>query len=225
MSRRLLPLVTLLLGLATLATFVWLGMSPEVTAVYARNEIALAVSEFQRSVTAADLARIFGDPPDPAVIAAHDVVNTRDLYAFVPAYTLFLVAAALMLSDKRGPLTWAAILFAVIGGAADAIETTVQLRITADFENTERYLPVSTWHWLKYLALALNGFAIAALCLLASRKRWIIGVLALAPLPLVLAAWAELISPRLFSAAFAAYWIALLVVAAIESVRGRGAQA
>jgi hypothetical protein len=222
---RALPLVTLVLGLATLGAFLWLGLSPEVTSVYDRNEVALAVSEFQRSVTTADLARVFGDPADPAIIAAQNSVNTRDLWAFIPAYTLFLIAAALLLSERRGPITWAAIVFALLGGAADAVETYLQLCITGDLANAEQYLPVATWHWAKYLALALNGLAVAALCLLAARKRWIVGVIALTPLPLVLLAWAGVTSPRLFSVAFAAYWIALLVLALIETVRGRGARA
>ena len=226
MSGRGLPLLTLLLGLATLASFVWLGLAPEVTAVYARSEVALAVSEFQRSVTTADLARVFGDPADPAIIAAQNVINTRDLYAFIPAYTLFLIAAALMLGGQaRPPATWAAIIFAILGGAADAVETKLQLQITADLSDAAAHLPVATWHWAKYLALALNGAAVAALALLAARKRWIIGAIALVPLPLVMLAWAGITSPRLFSAAFAAYWIALLAVAVIETVRGRGAQA
>jgi hypothetical protein len=224
-SGRALPLVTLLLGLATLGAFLWLGLSPEVTSVYDRNEVALAVSEFQRSVTTADLARVFGDPADPAIIAAQNSVNTRDLWAFIPAYTLFLIAAALLLSERRGPITWAAIVFALLGGAADAVETYLQLCITGDLANAEQYLPVATWHWAKYLALALNGLAVAALCLLVARKRWIVGVIALTPLPLVLLAWAGVTSPRLFSVAFAAYWIALLVLALIETVRGRGARA
>lgn len=224
MSVRPLPLVTLLLGLATLAAFVWLSAAPEVAAVYARNEAALAVSEFQRSSTMADLAHVFGDPPNPAVIAAQDVINTRDLYVFIPAYTLFLAAAALMLSGGgRGPLTWAAIVFAVLGGAADAVETSIQLRVTADLANAEQHLPVATWHWLKYLSLALSGVALSALCL--RQKRWIIGVLAIAPVVFVLSAWAGLTSPRLFSAAFAAYWIGLLVLAAIATVRAKGAPA
>ncbi|MGD9979449.1 MAG: hypothetical protein AB7H66_00375 [Hyphomonadaceae bacterium] len=225
MSGRILSLVTLVLGLITLGAFVWLGVAPEVTSVYERSEVALAVSEFQRSITTADLARVFGDPADPAIVAAQDSINSRDLWAFIPAYTLFLIAAALMLSEMRGLITWAAILFAVLGGAADAVETYLQLCVTGDFANAERYLPIATWHWAKYLALAFNGLAAAALCLLAARKRWIIGVIALAPLPLVLLAWAGVTSPRLFSAAFAAYWIGLLVLAAIETVRGRGAQA
>lgn len=225
MSARALPLVTLVLGLATLGAFLWLGLAPEVTSVYGRSEVALAVSEFQRSVTPADLARVFGEPADPAIIAAMDSVNTRDLWAFIPAYTLFLIAAALLLSQERGPITWAAIAFALIGAAADAVETVIQLRITADYANAGQHLPVATWHWTKYLGLALNGFAVAALCLLGAHKRWIVGVIALAPLPLVLLAWAGVTSPRLFSVAFAAYWIALLVLALIETVRGRGARA
>jgi hypothetical protein len=225
-SGRALPLITLLLGLATLATLLWLGLSPEVEAVYAPSERGVAVSEFQRAETAADLARVFGDPPDPAIIAAQDTINTRDLYAFIPAYALFLIAAALMLSGgARTPAAWAAIFFALLGGAADAVETYTQLCITGDFANAEHYLPVARWHWAKYLALSLNGLAVAALCLLAAHKRWIVGVMAIAPLPLVLAAWGGLISPRFFSAAFAAYWVALLVLAAKETVRGRGAQA
>lgn len=225
MNGRALPLITFVLGLATLGAFVWLGLSPEVTSLYERSEVALVVSEFQRSVTMADLTRVFGDPPDPAVLAAQDSINSRDLIAFIPAYTLFLIAAALLFSEKGGPLTWAAILFAILGGAADAVETTVQLRITADYANAAQHLPVATWHWAKYLTLALNGIAVAALCLLAARKRWIMGVIALIPLPLVLLAWAGVTSPRLFSAAFAAYWIALLVLALIETVRGRRAPA
>lgn len=220
MSGRILPLITLALGLATLGAFLWLGLSPDVSAVYDRSEVALAVSEFQRSVTTGDLARVFGDPPNPAIIAAQDSVNTRDLYVFIPAYTLFLIAAALMLSGAgRGPATWAAIGSALLGGAADAIETYLQLCITGDYANADQYLPVATWHWAKYLALALNGAAVAALCLLAERKRWIVGVIALAPLPLVLLAWAGVTSPRLFSIAFAAYWIALLITSLIETVR------
>jgi hypothetical protein len=225
-SGRRIPLATLIFGLATLAAFLWLGISPEVAAVYERSEVAVAVSEFQRSVTMADLAGVFGDPANSAIIAAQNSINTRDLFAFIPTYALFLCAAALMVSGApRGPATWAAIVFALLGAGADAVETSVQLRITADLANADQHLPVATWHWIKYQALALNGFAIAALCVMAQRKRWIMGLIALAPLPFVLLAWVEVASPRLFSAAFAAYWIALLILAAIETVRGRGAQA
>lgn len=224
MTGRAWPLATLILGLATLVSLLWLGMAPEVEQVYTRGEVGPAVSAFQRAETTADLARVFGDPPNPAIVAAQDVINTRDLYVFIPAYALFLVAAALMLG-ARGPALYAAIGFALIGAGVDVLETMRQLRVTADLESAAAHLPIAPWHWAKYLALALNGAAIAAICFMAARKRWLVGVLALAPLPLVLAAWAGVISPRMFSAAFAAYWLALLALAAIMLVRGRGASA
>lgn len=223
MSARALPLATLLFGLATLAVFLAFGAMPEVRAVYAPAEVGLAVSEFQRAESEVDLIRVFATPADPTRLAAMDAINTLDLYAFVPAYALFLGFAALMLGGPRNRWTQAAIAFALIGALADAIETWKQLQITNDIANAAAHLPLAPWHWLKYAALALNGVAIASLCIAADRKRWVVAVLALAPFPLVAAAYMELISPRLFSAAFALYWIALLGTGAAELLRKRAA--
>lgn len=220
---RLWPIATLVLGLATLALFLALGRQPEVSAVYGANEVAAAVRAFQRAETLGDLIAVFGSPPDARAIAAMDALNRLDLWAFVPAYVLFLAAAAIMLAQVRsGPLLRAAIVFALIGGAADAVETAKQLRLTADWDNAAAYLPIAHWYWLKYTALALNGFAVAGICLLAEPRRWLLGAIALAPLPCVLAAWAGLAETRIFSAAFAIYWIALLVVAALAALRPGG---
>jgi hypothetical protein len=91
--------------------------------------------------------------------------------------------------------------------------------------NAEAHLPIAPWHWLKYAALALNGVAITSLCLTLEKRRVILAVLAVAPFPLVALAYMGAISPRAFSAGFTLYWVALLVIAAIESVRGRGSPA
>jgi hypothetical protein len=218
------PLATIVCGLATLAVFLALGRQPDVSALYGASEVANVVSAFQRAETVADLARVFGVPPDPRVIAAMDALNRLDLWAFIPAYALFLTSAAVMLAKSaRRPLLWAAIAFALIGAVADAGETSMQLRLTADYGNAAAYLPIAPWHWLKYAALALNGFAVAGLCLLAAPRRWLLGAAALAPAPCVLLAWAGLAEPRLFSAAFALYWLALLAVAVKETVRAKDA--
>jgi hypothetical protein len=225
MSGRALPLTATLLGILTLVAFLMLGSSEAVRAAYARTEVALAVSEFQRSETLADIARVFGMPPDPARIAAMDALNTLDLFGFIPAYTLFLTAVAIVLGGLRNRWTQAAIAFAVIGGLADAIETWKQLQLTADIANAANHLPIAPWHWLKYAALALNGVAVTSLCLTAPKKRWILAVIAFASFPLVLGAYLDLASPRLFSATFAIYWVALLVISIIETVRAKGAPA
>jgi hypothetical protein len=227
MKARALALITLLLGLATLATFRWLGSAPEVGAVYTNQaQIGEAVSAFQRAETLEDLARVFGDPINPAIVTAQNIVNSRDLYAFIPAYAAFLIAAALLLgAGQRQLFTWAAIGFAIVAGAADAGETMLQLRIGADVANAAPLLPVAPWHWAKVFALGLNGLAIAAICLFGASKRWILGVAALAPLPLAFAAFAGLGSTRLFILSSGIYWLALLAIAVIETVRGRGAPA
>jgi len=223
---RLWPLATLLCGVLTLAAFLALGRQPEVTSLYGAGEVASVVSDFQRAATIDDLVRVFGDPPNPRVIAAMDAVNRLDLWAFIPAYILFLLAAAIMLSGaRRGPLLWAAMAFALVGGGADAIETSKQLALTADYDHAAAHLPIAPWHWLKYGALALNGFAVAGLCLLGEKRRWLIGATALLPLPCVLAAFAGLASTRAFSIAFTIYWLALLAIAIMETVRAKGASA
>lgn len=225
MKGRALALIALLLGIATFAVFMWLGAAPEVAAVYVHQaQVGEAVSGFQRANDLADLARVFGDPVDPKIVAAQTIVNTRDLYYFIPVYVLFLIAAALLIGG-RDALTWAAIAFALVAGGADAGETMLQLRITDNFENAASLLPVAPWHWAKVFALGLNGVAISAACVIGERKRWILAAVAIAPLPLVVAAFLGIGSTRLFILSSGLYWLALLAVALIDTVRGRGARA
>lgn len=219
MKVRALPLASAILGVLTLAAFLYLGSSEQVRAVYEPSEVSLAVSAFQRAETVPDIIRVFGAPADPAIIAAMDAVNWPDLYAFIPAYALFLGVVAVMLGGLRNRWTQAAITFALIGALADSIETYKQLELTSDIDNAENYLPIAPWHWLKYAALALNGVCVASLCITSERKRWILAVIALIPLPLVAGAYANVLSPRLFAGAFALYWVTLLVLSIVENFR------
>lgn len=219
MTTRTLPLLTLALGIATLIAFFWLGGQPAVRAVYAANEIAPAVSAFQRAETLQDIVLVFGFPVDNARVEAMNALNRLDLWAFIPAYTLFLSAAALMVGGLRNRWTHIAISFALAGAAADAVETWKQLQLTADIANAEAHLPIAPWHWLKYAALALNGAAITSLCLTLEKRRWVLAAIAFAPLPLVALSYMGAISTRVFAAAFTVYWVGLLAVALIETVR------
>jgi len=223
MNARTWPLATLILGLATLGFFVALGSQPAVMAIYDRTEVSAAVSLFQRAETPTDLVQVFGAPVDERVVAAQDAINTLDLWGFIPAYGLFLAAAAIMLGGLKNRWTQAAILFALIGAAADAVETWKQLQVTADIENAEAHLPIAPWHWLKYLALALNGVAVASIALTGEKRRIILAVIALLPLPLVVASYADLLSTRIFAGAFGLYWVTLLVLAGAELFRKRAA--
>lgn len=219
MTGRTWPIATLVFGLATLGFFVALGAQPAVRVVYPASEVSIAVSAFQRAETISDVAAVFGQPADPARIAAMDALNTLDLWGFIPSYTLFLAAAAIMLGGWRNRWTQAAIMFALIGALADGIETWKQLQLTTDIENAEAHLPIAPWHWLKYAALALNGVAVASICFTSPKRRTILGVIALAPLPLVAASYMDLLSTRIFAASFTLYWIALLAIAVKEAIR------
>jgi len=219
MSARIWPLATLILGLVTLGFFLALGMQPAVTAIYERAEVSQAVSLFQRAETPADLVQVFGYPVDERVVAAQNAINTLDFWGFIPAYALFLCAAAIMLGGLKNRWTQAAIVFGLIGAAADAVETWKQLQVTANLDAPEAYLPIAPWHWLKYLALALNGVAVASLALTGEKKRIILAVIALLPLPLVVSAYVDVLSTRIFAGAFGLYWITLLVLGGVELFR------
>jgi hypothetical protein len=184
--------------------------------------VSIAVSAFQRAETVMDIAQVFGSPADPARVAAMDALNRLDLAAFIPAYTLFLIAAAVMLGGLRNRWTQVAIAFALVGAAGDVVDTSRQLQLTAHIDAPQGCLPIAPWHWLKYEGLALSGVALASLCFTAENKRWILGVIALAPFPLVALSYMGALSTRVFAAAFAIYWIALLVIALMDAVRGRG---
>lgn len=219
---RLAAIVASLAGFATLGVFIAFSFLPESQAAYGLSRaLADDLSLFQRAESIGDLLRVFGGSETSAArAAAFHAVNTLDLWVFIPAYTIFLIAAALFIAGGiASPLAYAAIGFALIGAGADVVETVLQLRMTADLANAGAHLPVAPWHWLKYGALALNGFALAGLCLLRSPQRWILGVAALLPLPAVLAALSDLAEPRVFAAAITVYWAALLGVAVMGAVR------
>jgi hypothetical protein len=219
------PLLTLIFGLATLGMFVALGSQPDVTTIYERTQVSAAVSAFQRAETLSDIAYVFGSPVDDRVVAAQNAINTLDLYGFIPAYALFLTAAAIMLGGLRNRWTQAAILFGLLGAAFDAVETWQQLRLTADIDNADAYLPIATWHWLKYLALALNGVAVTSIALTAEKRRLVLAMLAFLPLPAVAIAYMEFAPVTVFSIAFVLYWVTLLVISIIELVRAKGSPA
>ena len=209
-------IVASLFGFVTLGVFIAFSFLPESQAAYGMSRaMADDLSLFQRAESVGDLLRVFGGSETSAArAAAFHAVNTLDLWAFIPAYAIFLIAAALFIAGGlTSPLAYAAIGFALIGAGADVVETVLQLRMTADLTNAAAHLPVAPWHWLKYGALALNGFALAGLCLLRRPQRWILGVAALLPLPAMLAALSDLTEPRVLTAALTVYWVALLGVA------------
>lgn len=224
MRSRAWALTTAIAGVLTLVVLIGFGLLPDVRAAYASADFNVAFSAFQRATTMAELRDLFGDPADPAKLAAMTAGNRLDLYAFVPGYALFLVAAAAMLAGGlRKAAAWLAIVPALIGAGADVFETATQLRMTADWSRAPQLLPlVAPACWTKYFALAVHALGCSATSFM--RKRWIIGALGFVPLAGVFAYWAGALNiPSPMTVVFGTFWVALLALAVMETVRGRGA--
>lgn len=222
MSERLWPALTALFGLATLAAFLnFLGVQNE----WGFAELGPQLGAFQRADAQDNLASLLADGAEAQAMHA---VNRWDLFAFIPAYTLFLVAGAIWLGGVRDPATWLAIAAALAGAGADWIETSRQLDVTRPFLDIPPQallagsvgVDIEPWHWSKYVALGVNAWAIAALCLMRARKRWVLGALALLPLPVVAAAYFSYFP---FNLIFVPFWIALIAAAIKDAVRAKGA--
>lgn len=221
-TARIWSIATLAFGLAALAVLLAFNLLPDVADAYPYGTFGPALSAFQRAASMDDLAGIFGASPDPRTMAAMTAGNRLDLYGFIPAYTLFLVSAAVMLAgDLRKPLARLAILAVIVAAIADGLETAAQLGVTTEWARAEHYLPfVAPAAWTKYFALAAHALICAAMCFQAPRVFWIVGVLGVLPILGVLAAALDLVRiPSLMTNAFGAFWIALIVLAAMKTIR------
>lgn len=223
MTARAWPIATIALGLASLVIVMEFQYLPEVQAAYPSGDFPPELSRFQRASTMADLAALFGDPADTAKLAAMRAGNALDLYGFIPAYTLFLIAGAAMLAGGlRAPLAWLSIIPTLIGAGADVVETSRQLAISADYSNAAAHLPLAPWCWTKYFALAFSGIGASAICLLGPRKRWLVAAASFVP---ILATSADALGllalPTLMTLSNGVFWIALIVVGVIEVARRR----
>ncbi|HVY86498.1 MAG TPA: hypothetical protein VG943_15300 [Caulobacterales bacterium] len=221
MNARLLPLATLVFGVVTLLITLAFPQLPSVrVAHFAQGDFSAALNAFQRAATPADLAAVFGAPPDLTILDAMTAGNRLDLFAFIPSYTLFLACAALTVAGGlKRRLAWLTLALLAIALAGDVIETSTQLAITADYARARTHLPVAPWCWTKFIGLGAYSWAIA-LASLGERKRYVLALLNLPPLPATLAAFFGLTpSMQGASLAFAAAWIALLVIAALELLR------
>jgi hypothetical protein len=215
-------------GIATLAILIAFSLLPDVRAAYPNGDFTTALNAFQHATSMAQLDALFGSPADPAKLRAMTSGNTLDLFAFIPAYGLFMIAGASMLAGGlRKPIVWLALAPAVIGIAGDIVETWCQLQMTSNWSRAADCLPlVAPSCWTKFFGIALHALGCSAICFMGERKRLILGALGVLPILGVSAdALHVLPAPALMSAVFGVFWIGLLVVGILETVRARGASA
>jgi hypothetical protein len=219
-STRRWAIATAAFGVATLILSVGFGLLPQWRAAAGACLASGAVIQFELARDAIDLAAIFGVPGSECrqlSVTAMDAVNTLDMWAFIPAYTLFCVSGALFLADGAlmRPLAFAAVASAVLAAAADYLETTTLLAITRDVERGAVLLPYSQLGaWAKFALLAAHALFCAGLAYVAPQRRTILGVLMVLPTFGVLAIAVDHTRYVMaLNASFALAWFALLVVA------------
>ncbi len=221
------PLATAVLGAATLVILFAFSILPDVRAAYPNGDFPIALNAFQHAATPSNLDAVFGTPADPSRLRAMTAGNTLDLFGFIPAYALFLVAGIMLVGRTlKNALALAAMALAGIGVAGDIVETTRQLAMTTNWAHAVSLLPIAPWCETKFFCLAGCALAIGAICFTGERKRWILGTLGVLPILVVSAdALHVLPAPALMTAVFGAFWVALLAVGILETVRARGASA
>lgn len=222
---RLWAILTVLAGLATLGVMVGFGLLPEVVAGQkASCYVSMPpVIAFEFARTAAEASALFGEGACRAAnLTAMDAINRLDIAGYIPAYTLFAVFCAIFAArGARPPLVLLAILAAIGAFAADMVETTTLLKITANLDAATDAMTAksSIAAWAKFAALAVHGLLVAAVCLRLPRPRWIVGLAMVLP---ALGTVAAAIDPARFaglmSAGLGLGWIVMLVFAIKESV-------
>lgn len=233
MNVRAWAIVTAVGGLASLGLFVVFAMLPEMRAATAQDCLpAGAVVQFELARNVADLVAVFGEPQSmcrPLAVAAMDAVNRIDIYAFIPAYTLFCIAAAFFLANGvwQRPLVIIAVGAAVLAAAGDYLETTTLLAITQVVDAPGQLLQYSqAGAWSKFVLLAAHAVFCAGICFTSDWRRPILGALLMLPaFGVAVAAYDHVALASVMNAVFAVAWIALLAMALVSVVRGRGAAA
>lgn len=231
MSGRTWAIATVITGVISLGISIAFAMLPEVTAAgdcFQRG----AVVQFEFARNLADLISIFGEPEStcrPLVITAMDAVNHIDTLAFIPAYTLFGICAALFLANGawQRPLVIIAIGASLLAAAADYLETVTLLALTQTLDAPGGLLQYSQLGaWSKFALLAAHAVFCAGICYTSEKPRYILGaVLMLPAFGVAAAAYDHITLSNIMAAGFAVAWIGLLVMAIVSVVRAKGARA
>ncbi len=219
-------ILCVLFGVGVIAFVVWFGgVIPTTTCSGALPAGGSALLAYQLSRTPADIEAVFGIAGDPcraAMIAAMDRANTVDLAGFIATYGAFLAFFFLALRQMRGGVVARIGLAAVVAALAfDVLETSTQLRITAELPGSAAALTFLTIGSTgKFLALAVvclcAGVAMFARGSIAGR---IAGTACIAGGVMVVAGLAAAPARAALSAGNALAWLVMLLYAAVASVR------
>lgn len=219
-------MLCVLFGMGVIAFAVWFsGIIPAQTCTGPLPAGVSSLLAYQLSRTPADIEAVFGAADDPCragMIAALDRANTVDLIGFIATYGAFLAFFFLALQRAgAGRVARFGLIAAIIAVGFDVLETSTQLRITADLPGSAaalRLLAISSTG--KYLALAAVCVC-AGLALIAWRSPFarIAGAACIAGGIMVVAGLLSAPARGVLAAGNALAWLAMFISAAVASAR------
>jgi len=222
--------ITILAGLMTLATALWLG--PQFPQDFATPSEGFRdpIMAFEFAENHDDLVAIFGAVDNPARVerqAAMDKGHDGDRY-FLIIYSFFIVAFFLALYRESGHrLFQGGILLALVAGIADIWENAVLRDLTYMLDDVGAanalLIELHSATWAKWFALAL-GSGLASFALYRNKHQ----ILALLALPGFLSALPAFLDPKAYATLFAdliGLWFIAMLITAILNFRRASAEA
>ena len=176
------------------------------------------VIAFEMARSVADLHAVFGPPDDPERprrIAMMDDGNIWD-FPFMIAYGAFIALFLRAAGKASGNSIWYLLaMLGIVAGAADAIENTILLGLTADLEAARDISLLAYPVWIKFFSIMITGVAGGIVIATQAKHFWrILGVVAAASALLVLAGFYD---PSTYGAllglGITICWIIMLVFA------------
>lgn len=214
--------VCVVAGVAMVAIMVMFAAIPGQTACDGDASLA-AMIRFEWATTAADLDRLFGIEPCRSTLAdAMDAMNRLDVNGYIPAFTLFQIAAAWALRRDGRFLGFIAINAALVAAACDFLEDGLLVVLTGALRTETLVVPDVLDHlfWLvraKFALLAINAIILGWLVGRRLGTGWRVARWAMVAGGAV--GLAGLVDPALLGPGIGAAWVTLLIVAIVRAVR------
>jgi hypothetical protein len=219
-------IASLIAGLVAVGCVVAFGRIPVVACdgmaadAMLRFELVTSVPELRSMFTgqlAVDVAHHVG-PCGRALAAGFDRINRIDVFAFIPAFTLLQIFAAIALRRQGQRLAGLVIIMAVVAALSDQIEDQQLFAITAALPGTQAMVDVLMWaSRIKFALLAVAALDLGLLSLrLPGARRWLGAVMMAGG---VVCLFGLLTRSTLITSGIGAAWVALLLLALWGSIR------
>ena len=217
MSGRTAWILCLIAGVVLVGLTVLMGAAGGVRACDGATSLDPMI-RFEWVRTVDEVRTLFGEEPcRSSLAAAMDRMNRIDVLAYIPAFTLFQIFAALALRGSGRGVAIAAIAAAIVAAICDQWEDQILLAITGALPGEQPM--IDRLFWLVRIKFALLAFAAACLGLLLTRSAGATRWLGMAMILGAVIALAGLAQPQLLTPGIALAWAALLITAAVRVIR------